>query len=1030
MDNKIVEITWRRFNHFWKLFLVIGLCMISTQVIATDSSVSWFGDGDQGQTKTITGKVVDENGDPVPGVSIVVKGTTIGTTTDVSGLYTITNIPEDAILVFSFVGMLTQEINTANQTKIDVVMENESFGLNEVVAVGYGTQKKVNVTGAVSAIESDAINNKTMTSLSSGLQGLSSGVTIVQSSGQPGADQGSINIRGVGTFNDTDPLVLVDGVEFSIEDVDPNDIESISILKDAAASSIYGVRAANGVILVTTKRGSEGKTTVTYTGYVGVQHATQTPDFVGAQKYMRLVNQLNVNSGGSTKFTDSDIAAYDSPDRNTDVYPDVNWMDEILQGSGFQQEHSVALASGNEKIKYRLSFNSLEQKGLVKKTNFNRTTVRLNTDILAFDKLHISADLSAKMSKRTEPQGTAGGMWFQFSQAYIANPTLPVKYSDGTWGIARGDGNPVRLQEEGGMYTYKEAVMSGNFRADLDIIEGLKLSGIASLNYTTDFDYLVEKELTYIDFNDKSEITVGVNNTTNDSYRIWDTNLQGLLNYNKEIGEHSFGVLLGIQAYESSTNYLYGYAEGGSLGTLSELAGGDDSLDEADGYSYGNSLMSFFGRINYSFAGKYLFEGNIRRDGSSRFSKGNRWGTFPSFSVGWRMSEESFFDFSDDYLSNLKLRASWGQLGNQEVGNYAYQSTISLGYNYPFGGTVSSGAKQLYAANNAISWEVSEMTDFGLDFGLFGNRLYGTFDYYVKKTSDILMDLDIPATVGLNAPSQNIGVVKNNGWEFSLGYKGSVGTDFKYDVTFNISDVKNKVSDINGQTIISSGNDNTIIVKEGEPIWAFYGYKSEGLFQSTEEVDNHAVQSSGVTTAGDIKYKDINEDGQINSSDRTIIGSDIPHYSYSLNLKATYKNFDLTAFFQGVGKVDVNTLQANKAPISQDGNFKSLHMDSWSEDNKNASFPRLTSSAINYALSSYWIKSGAYLRLKNLQIGYTLPSELVSKAGITKCRFYVNGTNLFTISKLNDYNIDPEMPQDARYYPQVKTYSFGVNVSF
>lgn len=1018
-----------------RFLLLIGLSLSSTvQMEAASSNDKYIDNGLQGSGKTLTGKVSDSYGWPIPGVSVVLKGTAIGTITDADGVYVITDLPEEGVLVFSFVGMSSQEMSIVGLSTLDIILKEELIGLNEIVAVGYGVQKKVNVTGAISSIESGTLENKSMTSLSSGMQGLSSGVTVTQSSGQPGADKGEITIRGMGSINGGSPLVLVDGMEFDMEDVDPSDIESISVLKDAAASSIYGVRAASGVILITTKRGSEGKTELTYSGYVGIQETTQLPNFVGAQQYMKLVNKVYTNSGGSEYFTSSDIAAYDDPNRNTDLYPDVNWMDEILQGSGIQQEHSLALTSGNDKMKYRLSFNSLDQEGLVKKTNFNRTTVRLNTDIQAFDRLHISADVSAKMSKRTEPQGsgTVGGMWFQFNQAYATNPTIPVKYSDGTWGIGRSDGNPVRLQEEGGQYTYKESVMAGNFRADLDIVDGLKVSGIASLTYETDFNYMVEKALTYTDFFNKSESVVGVDNTANESYRIWNTNIQGLLNYNKTFGDHTLGVLAGIQAYELTSNYLKGYSEGGSLDQLDELDAGDASTDQANGNENGNSLLSYFGRVNYSYAGKYLFEGNIRRDGSSHFSEDNRWGTFPSFSAGWRMSEEPFLDFTDNYLSNFKIRASWGQLGNQSVtDDYAYQSRIGLGYNYPYGGNVNSGAKQTNAANAAISWEVTEMSDIGFDFGFLNNKLYGTFDYFDKRTKDMLLALDISATVGLDAPYQNVGTMTNKGWEFSIGYRGSIGSDFKYNVLANISDVKNNISDIKDRNIVYSSTYNTTIVQESQPYLAFYGYVAEGIFQSDEEVANHAVQSAGVTSAGDIKYKNISgDDDAITSEDRAIIGSNIPHYTYSLNLNAKYKNFDLSALFQGVGKVDVNTLQANHASTSTDGNFKEIHLDSWSEDNTDAAFPRLTSNTINYAMSSFWIKSGSYLRLKTLQLGYTIPNRITGKVGISKCRFYANGQNLFTWSNLNDYNIDPEMPQDARYYPQVKTYSLGVNVTF
>ncbi len=995
------------------------------------------------QKKDVSGTVTNVTGDPIPGVTVMIKGTTTGVITDVNGQYSLKNVPADAFLVFSFVGMKSREVDVAGQPLINVKMEEETIGIGEVVAVGYGVQKKENVTGAVSSLSVESIASKPVTQLSAALQGTASGVTIIQSSGQPGNDAGTINIRGIGsisskdeygnTVDKTSPLVLVDGLEYNINDVDPNDIESISILKDAAASSIYGVRAANGVILIKTKRGKEGKTKVSYSGYVGFQNPTQLPDFLGAKDYMKLVNLMSENSGESDKFTASEIAAYDDPNRDKDKYPDVDWMKEILQGSGFQQEHSVSITSGNEKSRLRFSTNYFNQQGLVKKTNFERLTIRLNTDIDLSDKIHFSADMSTKFSDRTEPQGSAGsdGMWFQFGQGYTSNPTLPVKYSDGTWGIARGDGNPVRLQYEGGKYDYQDNLLTGNFKLEYEILKGLSITGIANVNYTNTFDYLNDKALTYTDFFTGEETVKGIDDVYNYVYKTWHVNYQGLVRYEKDIAGHKFNLLGGIQRVEDKTNYLEAYRNGGSLDVLNEISAGDASSVDNEGYKYEYALLSYFGRLNYSYKDKYLLEANIRTDGSSRFAAGNRWGVFPSFSLGWRVTQEPFMQ-NIDFLKELKLRGSWGELGNQEIGLYPYQSLMVLGYNYPFGGTLSSGARMTTASNNDISWETTEMTDFGVDGMLIKGKVDFTFDYYIKKSKDILLDLDIPATVGVSAPYQNAGSVKNNGWEFSIGYKGKIGNDFKYTVRGNLSNVKNKITDLHDTYMINAngGNLNVTIDTEGKPIDAFYGYKVDGIFQSQDEVDAHATQSSGTTSAGDLIYRDNSKDGSISSDDRQIIGSDIPHYTYGLNFNGQYKNFDLTLFLQGVGKVDVNTLQSNKAPISQDGNFKKQHLDSWTIDNTDAKFPRLTTSSVNYVMSSYWIRSGAYLRVKNVELGYTLPKSTTQRVGISKCRLYVGGQNLLTFSKLNDYGIDPENPQDARYYPQVKTYTLGVNVDF
>lgn len=979
------------------------------------------------QQRTVTGKITNAAGEPIPGASVVIKGTTTGTVTDFDGNYILNGITQGSAIQFSFVGLEPQEIVFTGQSTINIVLEEKTIGIGEVVAVGYGVQKKVNVTGALSTMDGDNIVEKPVSQLSTALQGMAPGVTITQRSGQPGLDVGSINIRGIGSINsESEPLVLVDGMEYDINDVDPNDIESISVLKDAAASAIYGVRAANGVILITTKRGKNKEISVSYNGYIGLQDPTQLPNFVGAQDYMKLVNKMY----GSQRFTDADIAAYDDPNRNTDAYPDVYWMDEILQGSGLQQQHSIAISGGSEKSKYRFSTNYLKQEGLVKKTNFERITVRMNSDVNFNDKLTFTADMSAKFSDRSEPQGIGGGTWFQFSQAFMANPTLPVKYSDGTWGIGRSDGNPVRLQEEGGKYGYEDNVASGNFKLSYEFLDGLKITGNAMINYNTAFNSEYNKALTYTDFFSGEEVVKGSNEITKESYKRFYSNLQGLLNYDKTFGDNTLGVLAGVSRVEDNTDLLQAYRNGGSLDIIDEIAGGSPSSQTNDGYSYGYGLLSYFGRLNYSYKDKYLFEANIRRDGSSRFSEENRWGTFPSFSAGWRITQEPFMESASSILDELKLRASWGQLGNQEIGNYPYQSVMSLGYDYPFGGTLSSGARMITAANSEISWETTEMTNIGIDGLLYNGKLDFSLEYYIKNTDDILLELPIPKTVGQNAPYQNAGSIENKGWEFSIGYKKTVSNDFKYAARFNISDVKNKITDLKDTDWENQDNDNRILAYHvGQPIGAFYGYIADGIFQSETEIANHATQPGNVAP-GDLIYRNLNDDEVIDASDRTIIGSNIPRYTYGLNLNAGYKDFDFSVFFQGVGKVDVTTIQSNMAPTDLDGNFKPLHIDSWSTDNTDAAYPRLTTGSQNYVSSSYWIKSGAYLRLKNAQIGYSLPKSVINRIGISRCRFYVGGQNLLTWSKLTDDGIDPENPQDSRYYPQVKVYTFGVNVDF
>ncbi|MCC9138403.1 SusC/RagA family TonB-linked outer membrane protein [Pontibacter silvestris] len=977
------------------------------------------------ELKPILGTVKDGSGSPLIGVSVTEAGTQKGAITDVNGSFQLNNVAPQSKLIFTYIGYLTKEVTVGDQATFNITLEEDAKALEEVVVVGYGTQKKVNVTGAVSAVKGDDLNWKPVGQTSAALQGVASGVTVTQSTGQPGSDQGNINIRGIGTLNNNDPLVLVDGVQYNINDIDPNDIESISVLKDAAAASIYGVRAANGVILITTKRGGSGKPRVTYNNYFGWQEPTRLSKFVGAQSFMELANLMYQNSGSGAIYSDEQIAAYNDPNRDVNQYPDNYWLDKILTGSGFQQSHSLSVGGGTDNAKYRFSTNYFDQKGLIKNMDFERLTVRLNTDVNINEKLSFSSDISAKISDRREPQGIEGSTWYQFGQAAIINPLTPDRYADGSWAIVRGGQNPLRFQEEGGIYSYKDNLFTGNFRADYTLLKGLKLTGMASVNYQSGYTSQHNKAFDYV--TEESVVTLGRNDVTKQSTDNWFKNFQGFVEYQKDIANHSFRFFGGASRLSRTTDELTGYRQNLPNGNLEQIDAGAADGQTTNGTADEYALESYFGRINYSFNEKYLLEANIRRDGSSRFATGQKWGTFPSFSAGWRISGEEFMQ-SVGFLQELKLRGSWGKLGNDNIGNYPYQTTV--GFNsYPFGGVLNTTGGLTAYPNSSLSWEVTQMTDIGLDVAILSGKVDAAFDYFIKNTDDILLQLPIPSTVGLSAPYQNAGSVRNTGWELALNYHGNIGQDFKYDVGANLSDVKNEIRDLKDADYITTDNNGiTTAYQVGDPIGAFYGYEVEGIFQTADEVSQHATQP-GTAAPGDLIYKDQNNDEVINAEDRVYLGSNIPRYTYGLNLNSSYKGFGLTAFFQGVAKVDINTLVLKRAPYSTDGNFKEIHQDSWTPENTDAAFPRLTTSTQNYQSSSYWIESGAYLRLKSLQVSYNLPSEWVSKVGLARCRIYASGQNLLTWSKLDD-DIDPEAPNDSRYYPQVKTYTFGLNLEF
>ncbi len=990
---------------------------------------------------TVKGIVTDDNGQPLPGVTVLVKGTNNGTSTGVDGSWTLQVPNENAVLEFSFIGYTKQEVTVGSRTTISIKLMPDVTAMSEVVVVAYGTQKKVNVTGAIAAVDGKDVNWKPVGQVSAALQGVASGVTVTTNSGQPGVDQGTVRIRGVGTLNSNDPLVLVDGVQMNMNDVDANDIASISVLKDAASSAIYGVRAANGVILITTKRGASGKAKVNYSNYFAWQRPARLAKYVGAKDFMKLVNLTATNSGSNPTYSDAQIAAYDDPNRNKDLYPDNYWLDDVLTGSGFQQEHSLGVSGGTEDVKYRFSTNYFDQKGLISNMDFNRLTVRLNTDINVTKKLTFSADIAARLGDRQEPQGASGSAWYQFGQAAVVNPLSVNKYSDGTWALVRGGQNPIRLQDEGGLYQYKSNLFTGNFKATYNLVKGLKLTGLTSVNYRSDYNSIHEKALTYFtDFPDNEKTLTLGNNSVKKSYQgYWFKNYQGLAEYTHNFGKHSFTLLGGASRLTESTDDLSGFRQNLPNGTIEQINAGAASGQSTTGDRTVYSLVSFFGRLNYSFNDKYLFEANLRRDGSSRFADGQKWGVFPSFSAGWRISSENFMQ-DVKFINNLKLRGSWGELGNDIIFdqnkaavNYPYQSTYS--YNsYPFGGTLNPTAGITIYPNSGLTWESTVMTDVGVDATLFKNLDF-SFDYYQKNTKDILIYLRIPPSVGLDPSSQNAGKVRNTGWEMSLNYRGKLG-ELNYNVGGNLSDVRNELVDIRGTDNIAKDNNNVYTgLVVGQPINGFYGYQVEGIFQSAQQVTGHPTQPFPTTGPGDFMYKDQNNDKQIkeatvkNGGDLIYLGSNIPRYTYGVNLGADYKHFDLSAFFQGVGKVSINALAIERAPTSNDGNFREEHLDSWTPTNTGAAFPRLLNTTQNYQSSSYWVKSGAYMRLKSLQLGYTLPEQIMKRSGFDRCRIYVSGQNLLTFSSLPN-DIDPEAPNDSRYYPQVKTFTFGLNVQF
>ena len=1006
---------------------LVGLCCSVSLLMVTPayaSSAYETTSVQENQEKLLTGNVVDKSGEVLIGVNIVVKGSTTGTITDFDGNYKI-NVPDNAVLVFTFIGYLNQEIRVTNQSTINVTLEEDVLGLDEVVVVGYGTQKKANLTGSVSAVKGDEMVKKPMTDARQALQGVSTGLTIVDRGGVPGEEDLKINIRGIGSLSaGTYPLILVDGIEMSMSDLNPNDIESVSILKDAASSSIYGAKAANGVILITTKRGKKGGYKVDYNGYYGFQTPATLPELVGAEDYLNLVNESLVNAGMSPKYS-SEYIQKTVAGNDPVNYPYVNLFEELFETAPVFNQ-SVRISGGNEKSRIALSLNHMKQEGMLKNVESERFGFRLNTDFQVKDNFKLRADVSFNRRDNDRPNRLNSAI----GAIVGTSPVTVLKHSNGVYGLNKDNTNALACLEVGGMNEENKEALNLKIGADLEVVSGLTLR--SDLSYKTINNRYKEYRAAY-DFRNPENPDEIVHKWTpsklvDGRWNQQEVNFKALLDYNKSFGDHTFHVLTGIDVTENKAYVIKGERTNIYSDDYVELNTGDAEGQTNKGYQEDWALFSYLGRVNYTYKGKYLLEGNIRYDGSSRFAKGNKWGVFPSFSAGWRMTEEDFMT-SLEFVDNLKLRGSWGQLGNQNIGYYKFTSTVYADFPYNFNDSEVNGYSQWYYANTDITWETTEMIDFGFDLTLFNSKLEIVADWYQKDTKDVLLVLPISYLTGLGASETNAGKVRNTGWEVSLTHRNKIN-DFNYSVGFNISDVKNELLDFAGNEPSISG---WTILKEGESVNSFYGYESDGLFQTQDEIDNHATQpNQSQLRPGDIKLVDQNGDGEINDEDRKVIGSSIPRYSVGLNLYMEYKGFDCSAFMQGVMKAENYFYGApNEGPAYEIFTTKRV-LDRWTPDNPDASFPRLeaASNKNNYLYNDFWIRDASYLRLKNLQIGYSLPQSVLDKWKIDKLRLYIGGTNLFTITDVES-GLDPET-YDGRpnYYPPVSTYTMGVQLRF
>ncbi|GAB2566596.1 SusC/RagA family TonB-linked outer membrane protein [Spirosoma areae] len=1012
--------------------VILWLCLIGGKTsAATNAHCADILNQKMSADIDVRGEVKDVNGEPLPGVNITLKGTFNGTTTDALGKYAI-KAPEDGELVFTYIGFVNQVIAINRRSVINVKMEAETKALGEVVVVGYATQKKVSVTGAVSQIKGTDLVKRTTSNVQQALQGQVSGVTIIDQGAGPGKSNMVMRVRGITTLGNNDALVIVDGIEQRIADINPDDIETVSVLKDAASTAIYGSRAANGVILITTKRAKSEKVSVSYSGYYAIQKSANNPVHMGLEAYMRLQNIAYNNSFGAPIYSEATIQEYiNATDRLKYPLPNT-WFDAVLSPAP-QLYHSLAVAGGSEKVKARLSLRYQDQDGIIANSGSKISEIRLNTDYTISPKISIATDINYRFSNTLSPinENAVFTRMLQTSQW-----TVP-KYPDGTYGISSDGHNPLLYAEAAGTSRLKNDLLTGNIKADWTIVKGLKFStqiaasitSITGKNYTNSYEVL--------DYYNPKIIrkAVPINSLLETRNSSREITMNNLLTYSLMAHSHSFNILTGYSQIENVTNNLSAFRQGFYNNSIQSIGvGTNDGTKSNDGNEATWGLRSYFSRLNYAYKEKYLIEANARYDGSSRFVGNNRYSFFPSFSAGWRISEEPIWRSIgvDKVINELKFRGSWGKTGNQAVGLYTGLVTLNPS-TYSFGGTPVQGYQQQTLANKDISWETTTQANLGLDAQLLNNRLSISIDYYHKKTNDILLLLPVPGTLGLNPTYQNAGRMDNKGWEFLIESRNNFGKfGLNGNLIFNINN--NKVIDLAGTgPYITGGLEDKNIVGEGYPYGAYWGYKTDGLFQTQDQVNSYPNFRPG-TAPGDVKVVDLNGDGKITPNDMTYLGLTFPKYTFGSSLNLTYKGFALNLLFQGIAGSKTR-LGGAIFQMGVWGGFthELITNNYWTPEHPDARFPRpVKFDTRNDDMFDRSLVSAAYLRLKNVQLLYKIPSLITSKLRIKGMSVYVATTNLLTFASFNEWNLDPETPPGTRAerYPQTSVSTVGTNIQF
>lgn len=1002
-------------------------------------------DSEQTTKKVISGSVHDADGLPIIGASVVEKNNPVnGTITDVDGLFKLT-VSEKSTVVIRYLSYITHEFVVGSANFYPTILQENTTNLDEVVVIGYGTVKKKDLTGAVGAISGNVVSERKEMQLSTALQGAIPGVMVTRSNGAPGGSS-TIRIRGITTIGDSNPLYIVDGVPVdNIDYINPNDVENISVLKDAASASIYGSRAASGVILITTKRGTSDKFQLNYSFEYGFEKLARKPKFVSATRFMEMENELRWNDAGNgankypTYSQELIENYYTLHAEDPDAYPITDWYDLVLDKTAPRVSHLISIMGGTNKLKTKATIGYDKVDGMYANKSVDRYTVRINNDIKINEYLSVGLDINFRNLKNLSPVAEP------FPQVNIATAPQAGVWSDGRYGNGRGLSNIFAATREGGTTTNIHNHFLGKASLDFTPFDGFKLSAIFSPTYNNSKSKMFKKKVKLYDAKDPN-LFLGYNasfdnsrleENRNDSYRLLS---QLIATYSKSFSDHHFNFMAGYEGYKTFNENLftgrgqyvleYPYLD---IGPLSELSN--------SGNAYQTAYQSFFGRIMYNFKNRYLLQANVRKDGSSRFHKDHRWGTFPSVSAGWVISEESFFP-ENNILSVLKLRGSWGTLGNERIGsNYPYQATISFNNALFIDGDnvvpQQTASQNKYAVSD-ISWETTKSWNIGVDAYLFNNRLRLSADYFDKSTKDMLLALEIPKYMGFSTnPDVNAGKMSTRGVEIEVGWRDQIGKDWSYSLSANLSDFKSKMGNLGGTEFLGSK-----IKKQGSEFDEWYGYLSDGIFQTEEEVKNSPVLNKQVKV-GDIKYLDISgpdgvPDGVISPEyDRTLLGGSLPRFLYGANFYLGYKSVDFSLTIQGVGKKNSMMSTYMVQPlIDNRGNITSVIENGyWShnnteEQNMNAKYPRLTYSGANnnYATSDFWMFNGRYMRLKNITLGYTLQLPWMKDViKVQNLRLYAAINDLFSIDNYPQ-GWDPETAGGSQ--PITTSFIFGVSVNF